>query len=59
MYDIKFLESKYTVCHKETCIIIGSFFSKLQMECRLKCINYKVKVINFENFSAKLSPNMT
>lgn len=29
------------------------------MECRLKCINYKVKVINFEKFSAKLSPNMT
>lgn len=28
------------------------------MECRLKCINYTVKVINFEKFSAKLSLNM-
>lgn len=26
MYDIKFLESKYTVCHKFTCIINGSSF---------------------------------
>lgn len=28
------------------------------MECRLKCINYIVKVINFENFFVKLLLNM-